>query len=334
VAGLDPGAFAMVMATGILSTATEELGFRWLSLVLLGVAAAIYLVLCALTAWRLIAFPRRVLADAAVPSHAFAFFTFVAGSSVLGLRLAAAGQMAAGEVIGALAAAAWLLLSYAIPATLIASSRKAPAAEAVNGTWLLWVVGSQSVAGAAATFAAPHPPARPALTLVAVAIWGFGAVLYLLLMAIIMLRLLLGEVAPAGLGPPYWIAMGATAITVFVAARILPLPGPLPIPASTLTGLAFALWSFGTWWIPLLALLGVWRHLLKRFPLTYEPALWSMVFPLGMYAAASQAFGRVAGIGPLELVARVEVWFGLVAWAATSAAGIVRLWKNVTVGAR
>jgi tellurite resistance protein TehA-like permease len=47
-----------------------------------------------------------------------------------------------------------------------------------------------------------------ALAFVSVALWGFGAVLYLLLMAIITPRLLLGELSPDQLAPPYWITMG------------------------------------------------------------------------------------------------------------------------------
>jgi tellurite resistance protein TehA-like permease len=43
-----------------------------------------------------------------------------------------------------------------------------------------------------------------------------------------------------------------------------------------------------------------------------------MVFPLGMYAAASDAFGQVAGLAALETIASVEVWFALAAWVLTA----------------
>lgn len=33
--------------------------------------------------------------------------------------------------------------------------------------------------------------------------------------------------------------------------------------------------------------IGVWRHVLRRVPLACDPSYWSMVFPLGMYAAAT-----------------------------------------------
>lgn len=59
--------------------------------------------------------------------------------------------------------------------------------------------------------------------------------------------------------------------------------------------------------------------MVRRVPFRYEQALWSMVFPLGMYAAASDAFGRVTGLGALETIAAVEVWFALAAWVLTVA---------------
>jgi hypothetical protein len=33
--------------------------------------------------------------------------------------------------------------------------------------------------------------------------------------------------------------------------------------------------------------IGVWRHLVRRVPLRDHPADWTLVFPLGMYGAAT-----------------------------------------------
>jgi hypothetical protein len=45
-------------------------------------------------------------------------------------------------------------------------------------------------------------------------------------------------------------------------------------------------WATGTWWIPMLLVLALWRHVYRRFPLRYDPLYWGAVFPLyGMYAA-------------------------------------------------
>ncbi|MGI8492232.1 MAG: tellurite resistance/C4-dicarboxylate transporter family protein [Acidimicrobiales bacterium] len=159
----------------------------------------------------------------------------------------------------------------------------------------------------------------------AVGLWGIGVVLYLMLLGLVTLSLLATEVTPHAFVPTYWIYMGATAITVLAGARILALPAGLPVLLPTrqvVSGLTFKLWTFGTWWVPLLVAFGVWRHLIRREPLSYEPTLWSMVFPLGMYAVGSVSYGRATRLGFIVDIARVELWVAVAVWAAVMAAMI------------
>lgn len=317
VANLDPACFAFVMATGIVSTGAQALGLSWISIPLVPAAVAGYLVLCVATAWRLIAHPRRVLADASQETRAFGFFTFVAGGEVLGIRLSAAGVGWPALIPMALSAAAWVLLTYGLVARLAVVTGK-PGLGAASGAWLLWVVGTQSVGAAATDIASHHPSVAGGFVIVAVSMWSVGVILYLVLIAIIMARLLLVDLPPEQLSHPYWVAMGATAITVLTAARILGLHHvELPIPSPVESGLTFMFWAFGSWWIPLLLSLGLWRYLLRRVHLTYQVSLWSIVFPLGMYATASQLFGTVAAIPALVTIAHIAIWFAAAAWILT-----------------
>jgi tellurite resistance protein TehA-like permease len=122
--------------------------------------------------------------------------------------------------------------------------------------------------------------------------------------------------------------MGATAISVLAGARILSLPAVLPVVQATTSfveGFSYALWAFGTWWIPLLIVLGLWRHVWHHWPLTYEPTLWSVVFPLGMYSVATLSFGKVAHLAFMEPLARFMLWVAVVAWIAVAAAFLARL---------
>jgi tellurite resistance protein TehA-like permease len=80
-----------------------------------------------------------------------------------------------------------------------------------------------------------------------------------------------------------------------------------------------------TWWIPLLVILGSWRHVRRHWPLTYEPTLWSMVFPLGMYSVATLTFGKVAHLPFMEPLARFMLWVTVAAWALVAAAFLARL---------
>jgi tellurite resistance protein TehA-like permease len=316
---LNPGYFALVMATVIVSDAMRLEGVARLSGVLLAVGIVAYVLLAAGYGWRLGRYRREFLADAADPHRAFAFFTFVAASDVLAARLgsdrhpvAAAGLLAAGG-------AGWLLLSYTVPLLLAGRNGPAPALAGANGTWFIWVVGTQSIAVAATSLSSPVPEA---LAAVVVCCWAVGVMLYLVITVMVATALMAYPVRPAELTPPYWVFMGATAISVLAGALILRLP-PGPLVAAVhgvVTGLSVVLWAFGTWLIPLLLILGAWRHLLHHVPLAYEPGMWSIVFPVGMYGVASRELGAVLNVSWLVTLGRYEGWLGLAVWVVVAVA--------------
>ena len=322
IADLHPGSAGLVMATGIVSTGLELFGRQVLSVLLLIFAAAGFVILLAGYAWRAIAYPRLVVADARDPGEGFGYFTLVAAANVLGLRLALDHHLGATVVLGLASVPVWLLLTYAIPGELIVGHRDQPVLPRTNGNWFLWVVGTQSLAAVAAAVAAQAGEPTTVLVPLSVALWGVGVVLYLMLIGLVTVRLLDSPVTPHALSPTYWVYMGATAIIVLAAAKILALPTLLPVLVSTrevVSGIGFLLWAFGTWWIPLLLVFAVWRHVVGSAPEGYEPGLWSVVFPLGMYAAASENFGLATGMGFMVSIARVEVWVGFAAWVAVAA---------------
>jgi hypothetical protein len=161
-------------------------------------------VLVAAYGWRFARYRREFLADARDPVKAFAFFTFVAGSNVLGVGLA---DYLTGITAGLLVIAglAWPLLGYGIPAALIIRSSTQPALSGANRTWFLWVVGTQSKAVGATAL-----PASAALTALAVACWSIGAVLDLIIATLVLAALLMFGARPTDITPPYWVFMGAT----------------------------------------------------------------------------------------------------------------------------
>lgn len=325
IATLDPGYFAWVMASGIVSVGTDLLGYPVLSQIVLGVTVAAFVGLVLAYVARAIwfaPFVRRSLDD---PSTAMAYFTFVAGAGVLAVRVLMAGHPAIAAGLGAAAAAVWLVLNYGLPWSIVARSHH-PVLREFNGTWFIWVVGTQSLSIVAAGLVpyAGEEGLRQGLAELSVCLWGVGIVLYLVLLVLIFLRLMIIDITPQEMGPAYWIAMGATAISVRAAAGILALPDHVgDFPAGDLrsfvTGTAFVLWSFGTWWIPLLVLFGLWRHVLRRYPLRYEPRLWSMVFPLGMYTVACYTLGHSAHISFMTTIAQVWVWVDVTAWFGVTA---------------
>jgi len=331
VRDLHPGYFAFVMATGIISTGTFLLGPSWLSRALLAAASAGLIVLAAALVTRLIFFRASVAADIKAPDRVFGFFTITAALDVLGARLALAGHPLATAILAALAAAMWLVLTYGVPASLLLTRARDSVLGGVNGSWLLWIVATQSLSIAAAILVPAWPSQSALLAPVATGLWCVGVLLYLMVVALILLRWLTVPMTAETLGPPYWILMGATAISVLAGAKDLALPAHIPVvpaTASFVEGFTFALWAFGTWWIPLLVILGSWRHIRRHWPLTYEPTLWSVVFPLGMYSVATLTFGKAAHLAFMEPLARFMLWVAVAAWALVAAAFLTRLARH------
>jgi tellurite resistance protein TehA-like permease len=231
----------------------------------------------------------------------------------------------------AVAAAFWLLLTYGVPASLLLTRAKDSVLGGIDGSWLLWIVATQSLSIAASILIPAWPSQSALLAPVAAGLWGTGVVLYLMLVTLILLHWLTIPMTPATLGPPYWILMGATAISVLSGAQYLVLPAGLPVVRATdrfVEGFTYVLWAFGTWWIPLLLIIGSWRYIRRHWPLTYEPTLWSIVFPLGMYSAATLSFGQVAHLAFMEPLARFMLWVAVAAWALVAAAFLARVARH------
>jgi tellurite resistance protein TehA-like permease len=82
-------------------------------------------------------------------------------------------------------------------------------------------------------------------------------------------------------------------------------------------------WATATWWIPMLVILGVWRHLVRHFPLRYDPLYWGAVFPLGMYTVGTYRLGQIVDVPEIMAIPRLFIWVALLAWTA-AAVGLVR----------
>jgi len=324
LATMDPGYFAAVMATGIVAISAGLTHHPVMAGTLIPLTVVFFVVLLAAHIARAVRFPRRVASSLRDPSTAVAYFTLVAGTNVLATTALGDHLWVLALVLGSAAALLWVLLTYGLLCSVVLAGNR-PLLRDINGLWLVWVVGTQSVSVLASGLAPqlPWPGAGRALGVAGLLVWSVGIVLYVVLVVIIFLRLLLIETTPEELGPAYWILMGATAISVLGAAGILALGRVAPVPLLAemrdfIVGFSVVLWAFGTWFIPMLVLFGLWRYLVRRYPWRYDPKLWSAVFPLGMYAVASTVLGREIGFGFLTALAAAWVWVAIAGWCGAA----------------
>lgn len=320
VADLPGGSFAFVMATGIVAIALRRLGFVRVAEPLFALDLAAYPILWILTLCRLALQPRAVLAELRQHRTAAGFLTMVAGTNVFGSEialftsdrhLAAALWLAAGVL--------WVGLGYAFFAQLTTRPAKPPLGDGLNGSWLLIVVATESLSilgsHVASLFAQP-----PIVAYLCLCWFLLGGVFYLVIIFLILERWLFGPMRRADFTPSYWINMGAVAIAAVAGARLEAMAGADPFLARLNPVIATATvlcWSLATWWIPLLAALTIWRHGRGGIRPAYSFEYWSMVFPLGMYTAATWAVAHADGLAFLDVVAQAFIWIAVAAWLAT-----------------
>ena len=312
---LYTGYFALVMGTEIVSIAMLLYGHIIVSKLLWWVGCCCYLGLWLAYGVRLLMWPRRMWADLSNPGTAFGFFTIVAASNVLAVRFLFGHRVLWAIVLGCVGLGCWAVLFYAILTILILGP--AIRLSSVNGGWLIAIVAEESIATLAAAMITTIPSWASGLFLVGLTFWAMGVMLYVVFIGLIMDRLLFQRVMSDDLQPPYWINMGATAITVLASSRLLLISPPLPILTTVrpfLEGITIVLWAWGTWWIPLLIILGLWKYIRDRDPVVYHPSQWSIVFPLGMYATATTTMARIHGFELLHAIGAFFVWVGFGAW--------------------
>ena len=333
---LDPAYFGLVMSTGIVSIAFLELGIGMVSWPLAAFTVACYALLVILFAVKVGAFPRRVAAELRDRERHWGTLTFVVGTNTVGTVFVLFFDATA------IATVLWLTTSVATPvllyylfATEFVGARKKAVSERVDGAFLLVIVCMQSLAVLGGILSRELPSYAADIVLLSMSYYGAGYILYFVVVTVVAFRLLEGSVRPDDWTGPYWITMGAAAITTLAGSTLGPRLESIPAwepYAPVIIGITFLAWAIASWWIPLLLAVDVWKFLTGdiegRPPMwvvlvpwsriafgrrlnTYEPATWGRVFPMGMYTACTLNLGGIRTFNTLQVVPAYWGWFAL-----------------------
>jgi tellurite resistance protein TehA-like permease len=266
------------MATGIVSIAAVDHGYRGVSGALAIVAAVMLAVLVAMAVARL----RPDFGDL---DSVLQLFTFVAACAVVGTRLHWSQHVHA--TLGLAAGLAWLGLG-ALAVQLMWRLGWKTLRDKARGGWELASVATSGLAILAADAGYQR---------LAVALLGVAVLVYLVVTGLVIWHIV--REPAQELQPDVWILMGAAAIATLAGDHIHQ-AGVVEIwPVTVVT------WGVATAWIPALAVVMV---KLRR------GNWWAMVFPLGMYSSATFATAVEMNWHWLTVVSAVFCWIALAAW--------------------
>lgn len=332
LAELHPAYFALVMATGIVSIAAKLRGVPYVPPILFALNVVFYPVLWLLTLLRAVRHGRQMLADLAHHGRAVGFFTMVAATCMFGSQwvvIAGRPDVASWLWLGGILL--YVLLVYSVFTVLTVKERKPTLDEGIHGGWLVSVVAAQSVAvlGVQVAPSMTHPDR---VLFFCTAMWLGGGMLYFWIIALIFYRYTFFTLAPSDLAPPYWINMGAAAVSTLAGSLLVGAAGGSPVLQQVLPfvkGLTLMWWATATWWIPMLFVLGLWRHLYRKFPFRYDALYWGAVFPLGMYTAATVRLAKAVDAPYLLEIPRYFVFVALTAWSLAFLGLVKRVGRGV-----
>lgn len=321
LAELHPAYFALVMATGIISIGCHLLGLPEFSRFLFWINVPAYILLWVLYIARAGLFPDNFLNDWVSHKRGFGFFTIVAATNVLGSQFfTLQNNVDMAAILWWAGLVLWVICTYSIFVLLAVQKQKPGLEDGINGGWLISVVATQSVCVLGCLVKPQIFGDSDFSTVLLLSFWLFGGMLYIWLISLIFYRYMFFRFEPSDLIPPYWINMGAVAITTLAGAELIRVFGDLPVINGMLPfikGLTMMYWATATWWIPMLLVLAIWRHGVRRFKLAYDPLYWGLVFPLGMYAVCTFRLGVILKISMFSLVAHAFLVFALIAWLLT-----------------
>lgn len=316
-----PAYFALVMATGIISIASFLLKFETIANILFWLNNIEYAVLLIIFLLRLVWFFNDFTNDLSSHAKGAGYLTIVAGSCLLGMQYVLIKQSFTPAIIlWFFACSAWLVIIYGFLTFVIIKDKKPSLEEGMNGLWLLIAVSTQSLSILSTSLNAHLPFPREITMFISLALYLLGFMFYSILIVIIFYRLTFYTVTAEEVTPPYWIDMGAAAITTLSGATIIINANKLPhvyeyIPF--IKTLAVLTWITGTWWIPLILILDIWRNFYKKVNFTYQPANWSLVFSFGMYTVCTFRLSEALQLPFVSIISRGFIFVALAAWLNT-----------------
>lgn len=315
----SPAYFALAMSTGIICIASKMLGYFAISNWLFIINNIEFAILLFILILRLVFFFDDFKVDLTSHASGAGFLTIVAASCILGAEYSLLKyRFDVGIIFWVFALLAWLILVYSF-FILITIKKKKPSLEnGINGSWLLFVVSVQALSILGSILTPYLNLSIDVILFINLFFYLLGVLFYFIVIGIIFYRTTFFPMKADEFEPSYWIDMGAAAISTLAGIMLIKDMSGIKeyqdlIPAIKLFSVLF--WIAGTWWIPVICFLEIWRH--KFIPLRYNAGYWSLVFPLGVYTVCTWQLADVFGLHFLKRIPEVSIFIAWIVWLAT-----------------
>lgn len=330
---MSPANFGFVMATGVSSIIFHKTGWIKLSWFFLCIGFLGYLALVSLFLWRIFIYKKEVLNDFKDVQRMFKYLTFSAGSNAIAVSWALLGYNQVALILGIVGIISTILLTYTLFCTLFFHVQ-API-QSVSPFWLLLAIACNYSGIVITTLWEREMFSSNLFLLLAFGFWTFGVFIYLIFMTLNIFRMLFFSFEGLDMDPCYWTCMGAAAIAVVDGSQFILVHNP-PFFLNTvrpfIEGMILFLWTWGTAWIPILCLMELWKFAYFKVPFHYQPSLWAMVFPMGMYTAATDLLSSAIHLDVLQEMVQICLWITFLMWCLVAYMSRLNPLSNPKIG--
>ncbi|AAY81061.1 tellurite resistance/C4-dicarboxylate transporter family protein [Sulfolobus acidocaldarius] len=314
---LLPSYFASVMAIGIFSIAFFLYNYNVLSYLLSYLSNVIYFALWVITVIRWVYYPRSYLNELKDLGRSPGFLSKVIATNTIGSEyMLIFKDYSLAYAFFMFGLILWIFYQYAV-LSAISFNINDRNIEYVNGIWELIPASTQSVVDLGSILS----PFHTYLYTLSLILFFIGVAQYIVMTSLILGRIVLKGLKPKDASGSYWIITGAAALSALAGIDLLIYLNEVNLQSAYIGDLRtivltfiILLWSTGTWWIPWLIYMGIWKHVINRVPLlVYDPQFWGAVFPMGMYATSSFLLIRYVNLNIPMLIPDIFILVGSVA---------------------
>lgn len=315
----SPAYFALAMSTGIISIASNLLGYDVVSLWFFVLNNIEFSILLGIFILRLLFFFPDFKKDLSSHAEGAGYLTLIAALCILGAEHILLKDHYSGmAILWYFAIGGWIILLYSFFILVTIKKEKPTLEDGINGSWLLFVVSVQALSILGSILSTHLKMPISEALFINLFFYLLGVLFYIVLIGIIFYRTTFFPMKAKEFKPSYWIDMGAAAISTLSGIMLIKSMGGHAeyqdfIP--TIKVLSILFWIAGTWWIPAIFFLEIWRH--RSISLKYNAGYWSLVFPLGVYTACTWELADELGLSFLKGIPSVFIYLAWTAWAIT-----------------